>query len=232
MFRLAFCIPIIVMDKSNEELYSLYHSGGYADETLSQLIRNLTPMMIFIGQKHLRKISIYDESDYIQEGSFVLWRLLEKDVFNGECKISTLFYKAFERHCIRLYRDYVLKNMVIIGESPDYHSYGYHICAMVEDDYAKRYREKHREECKRWYDANRRKVSADDGKTKLTEEERRERRRQRSKAYYEAHKEQYREAKRKWYEENRDYALLYQKAYDQGVRIGRKGPCKGKRKKR
>ena len=47
--------------------------------------------------------------------------------------------------------------------------------------------------------------------------------------YYQKNKEKCRAAKHKWYMEHREYALHYQKAYEHGVRIGKKGPC-GKRR--
>ena len=49
---------------------------------------------------------------------------------------------------------------------------------------------------------------------------------QRSREYYLKNRDKCREAKRRWYAEHREYALQYQRAYDQGVRIGTKGPAK------
>ena len=59
----------------------------------------------------------------------------------------------------------------------------------------------------------------------MTPEERKEKARQRSREYQAAHRDQCNAAKKKWYKEHHEYALLYQKLYDQGVRIGKKGPC-------
>ena len=92
---------------------------------------------------------------------------------------------------------------------------------MVEDEYAKRYREKHRKECRRWYEKHRKKPNAE-SLPKLTEEEKKERSRQKAREYYIAHREQCIEAKRKWDRENHEYALKYQRAYDKGVRITKK----------
>lgn len=195
---------------SNEELVSQIYSQEQVERAFQQLIHNLRPMMITIGRKHLSKIPIYDLDDYVQEGSIVLWRLLESKKFNWNSNFGTFFYTAFDRKCINLYRDYVLKNMIVISEAEDFYGYGYHLTKLVEDEYASRYRERHRKECHRWYEKHRKKP---DSRPKLTEEEKKELQRQRAREYYIAHKEQCREAKRRWYKENHEYALQYQRDY-------------------
>lgn len=138
---------------TNEELYNLCMNGDHLDDALAQLIKNLTPMMIRIGSKHLASIHLYETEDYIQEGSITLWDLIEKSRYNGKCKISTLFYSAFERRCTNLYRNYVLKNLIQVGPvAQDLYSYGYNLCTLVEADYAIAYRIKHREQCKKSYE--------------------------------------------------------------------------------
>ena len=204
---------------SNEELVRQIYEQENAEKAFQQLIVNLRPMMIKIGRIHLSKIPIYDLDDYIQEGSIVLWKLLESKKFNWKDKFSSLFYIAFDRRCINLYRNYVLKNMVAVHESEDFYGYGYHLTRLVEDEYAKKYREQQRERNRRWYEKNRKKP---DLRPKLTEEEKKERQRRRAHEYYLAHKEQCREAKRRWYQENREYALRYQKANDLGIKIRKK----------
>ena len=70
---------------------------------------------------------------------------------------------------------------------------------------------------KRWYE----KTHGTSPKApKLSEEERKERNRQRAREYYLRNKEKCQEAKRRWYRENREYALEYQRAYGQSVRTG------------
>lgn len=206
---------------SNEELVRQIYVQEQVERAFQQLILNLRPMMIKIGRKHLSKIPIYDLDDYVQEGSIILWQLMKSKKYNWKDKFSTLFYAAFERRCINLYRDYVLKNMIVLTEAEDIYGYGYHLTRLVEDEYAKRYREKHREECRRWYEKHRKKPNAE-SRPKLTEEEKKERSRQKAREYYIAHREQCIEAKRKWYRENHEYALKYQRAYDKGVRITKK----------
>lgn len=204
----------------------MYVSGENDNAALEQLIKNLTPMMVSIGRKHLSKVPLYETEDYIQEGCIALWSLIQKGSYNGGCKISSLFYTVFERRCTNLFRDYVLKNYIKVHESEDLYHYGYDICTLVIDEYAIQYREKHKEQCRRYYEKHHSPQPLQKISQKLTEEERKERNRQRSREYYLAHKEKCREAKRKWYQEHREYALKYQKAYEQGIRIGTKGPCK------
>ncbi|MDO4757320.1 MAG: hypothetical protein Q4A54_13305 [Parabacteroides sp.] len=174
-------------------------------------------MMVKIGKKHLSKLYLYDVDDYIQEGTVVLWRLIQSRKYDGKRKFSNLFYSAFEHKCINLYRDYVLKNMVQLYTGEDYYNYGYRVVTLVEDEYVQQYREKQRERNKRWYE----KTHGTSPKApKLSEEERKERNRQRAREYYLRNKEKCQEAKRRWYRENREYALEYQRAYGQSIRTG------------
>ena len=195
---------------SNEELVRQIYSQEQIESAFQQLIINLRPMMIKLGRKHLSKIPIYDLDDYVQEGSIVLWQLVRSKKFNWKGNFSTFFYTAFDRRCINLYRDYVLKNMITLSEAEDFYNYGYHIVKFVEDEYVRRYRERHREECRRWYEKHRKKPGS---RPKITEEEKKERNRQRAREYYAAHRQQRIEAKRRWYRENREYALNYQHDY-------------------
>ena len=202
---------------SNEELVSLIYEDDSSEDLLGRLIKNLTPMMVKIGKKHLSKLYLYDVDDYIQEGTVVLWRLIQSRKYDGKRKFSNLFYSAFEHKCINLYRDYVLKNMVQLYTGEDYYNYGYRVVTLVEDEYVQQYREKQRERNKRWYE----KTHGTSSKApKLSEEERKERNRQRSREYYLRNKEKCQESKRRWYRENREYALEYQRAYGQSLRAG------------
>ena len=197
-----------------------------SDAAIEQLIENLSPMMIKIGRCHLSKIPLYDTDDYVQEGSIVLWSLIKSRYSKEREKISSLFYTSFERKCIKLYRDYVMKNMLQIKESEDLYNYGYHVSTLVIDEYATEYREKQKVRNRKWAERTGRVKAASERRPKLSPEERRERARQRSREYYVAHRKQCLSAKHKWYQEHHEYALQYQKAYAKGVRIGKKGPSK------
>lgn len=214
-------------NRTNEELVALIYADKDVVQAFMQLVKNLRPIMIKIGRKHLSKLYIYETDDYIQEGSLVLWSLLKKRVFDGRAKFFSLFYTAFTYKCTKLYRDYVLKNLIPLSETEDFYCYGYSVSKIAVDQYASEYRIKQRERNKALY--KKKQTSSSTPSMDLTLEEKRERSRQRSREYYQKNKEKCRAAKHKWYMEHRDYALHYQKAYEHGVRIGKKGPC-GKRR--
>lgn len=210
---------------TNEMLVARIVSGSQAEIALAQLLHNLRPMIMLLGKKHLGSIPIYDADDYFQEGSLVLWKLVSQNRYNAQAgKFSNLFYTAFQRKCLSLYRSYVLKNYIQIAESEDFYHYGYQVSILTEDDYAKRYRETHRQQCRTWTEKQQAAKPPKPITPKLTPEERREQKRLRSRQYHEAHREECNRRKREWYQKNRDYARLYQKAYANGVRIGKKGP--------
>lgn len=214
-------------NRTNEELVALIYADKDVDQAFMLLVKNLRPIMIKIGRKHLSKLYIYETDDYIQEGSLVLWSLLKKRVYDGRAKFFSLFYTAFTYKCTKLYRDYVLKNLIPLSETEDFYCYGYSVSRIAVDQYASEYRIKQRERNKALY--KKKQTSSSTPSMASTLEEKRERSRQRSREYYQKNKEKCRAAKHKWYMEHRDYALHYQKAYEHGVRIGKKGPC-GKRR--
>ncbi len=217
--------------KTNEELAEVIYDGNDTDsEALQQLIHNLVPVMVRLGRMHLGKIPIYDDEDYIQEGSILLWtKIRDKKWKPGSGRLYSFFYTAFKFRLLHMYRDYVLKNMIKINESEDYYYYGYRICTLVVDDYATEYRKKQKERDKAWaIKSGRQKPKTDEPKKpQMTPEEKAEKEKQRKKEYLEKHREENIARKRKWYLENRAYALQYQKAYDAGVRIGKRGRPKG-----
>lgn len=214
--------------KTNEELVGMIYADKDVEIAFMQLVDNLRPIMIKIGRKHLSKLYIYETDDYIQEGSLVLWSLLKKRVYDGRAKVVSLFYTAFTYKCTNLYRDYVLKNIIPISPTEDFYCYGYSVSKIAVVQYTSEYRIKQSNRNKALY-KKKKQNSSKTSSAPLTLEEKRERSRQRSREYYQKNKEKCRAAKHKWYMEHREYALHYQKAYEHGVRIGKKGPC-GKRR--
>jgi hypothetical protein len=195
---------------SNEALADLLYANETNQIALQQLIWKNRRTMIKLGNKYLSDIPIYDIDDYVQEGAILIWKIISERKFTSGSNFNALFYKSFENKCITIYRNYVLHNLIVVSEY-DYDGEIHSI--LVEADYAKKYREKHREECRRWYEKNRKETDKEP-RPKLTVEEKKERNRQRAREYYRTHKEQCIEAKRKWYRENREYALKYQKDYN------------------
>ena len=67
--------------KTNEELAKMICDGDDTNgEALYQLIHNLKPLMLKQGRMHLGKIPIYDEDDYIQEGSILIWKRIRDGI--------------------------------------------------------------------------------------------------------------------------------------------------------
>ena len=217
--------------KTNDELVEMIYAGNDKyDEALQQLIHNLIPMMLKLGRMYLGKIPIYDNDDYIQEGSILIWKKVKDRKWHpGSGKFCNFFYSAFRFHVLHMYRDYVMRNMIKINEDEDYYCYGYRICTLVVDEFAIEYREKQKERNKAWaIKTGRQKPKSNEPKKpKMTPEEKAEKERQRRREYFAKHREEINAKKHQWYIENRAYALQYQKAYDAGVRIGKHGMPKG-----
>ncbi len=173
----------------NEELVEKIFSGCDADAAYEQLLRNLRPMICKIAYAHLRKIPILDEDDYTQEALILMWKLMSNGKVKPGFQFSNLFYIAFERRCINLYRDYVLKNMIFIYGKEDELHYGYHTGYFIEDEYAQKYRKAQSERNRRYRERKNPELASKQKPPRLTEEERKERNRQRSRAYYQANKE-------------------------------------------
>lgn len=217
--------------KTNDELVEMIYDGNDKDdEALQQLIHNLIPMMLKLGRMYLGRIPIYDNDDYIQEGSILIWRKIRDRKWNpGSGRFGNFFYTAFRFRVLHMYRTYVMKNMIKINEDEDYYCYGYRICTLVVDEFAIEYREKQKERNKAWaIKSGRQKPKLEEPKKpEMTPAEKAEKERQRRREYFAKHREEINARKHQWYIENREYALRYQKAYDAGVRIGKHGMPKG-----
>lgn len=77
-----------------------------------------------------------------------MWQIALQKTYRRGC-FTRYFTSAIRFRFRNLYRDYVLKNFVQIGEYHDFYGNTYQI--LVESDYARAYREKHREHCRRSY---------------------------------------------------------------------------------
>lgn len=109
---------------------------------------------------------------------------------------------------------FTLKNAICVSKSEDMYLYDCQICTLVESDYAKRYREKHRAQCKAWNERKKAKRLASGQPTpkkkkvfrqpKFTEEERKERNRQSSLEYYRAHRDEYNRKRRERYQRHKE----------------------------
>lgn len=127
---------------------------------LEELAQRMRPIIMTEALKYRSRLP-FDTDDYMQEGRILLWKIaLQKTYRRGS--FTRYFATAIRFRFSNLYRDYVLKNLVRIGEYQDFYGNTYQI--LVVSDYAKNYRMKHREHCRRSYAKNRaRRVNSKDG---------------------------------------------------------------------
>ena len=132
---------------TNEELVSIIAATG--DEgAYEQLFRNIDPITLHEAQMYLGKMDTYDREDFLQEGRILAWTIISKGSFKKGL-FRVYFGSAIRKRLVNIYRTYTLKNLVCIDEQVDCR--GNVTKTMVESDYARAYREKHREQCRAWY---------------------------------------------------------------------------------
>lgn len=144
----------------NEELVDLMQSGVETEYAYQQLFINLKPIILGEAQMYCSQMIDFDTDDFLQEGYILVWKVISNGGFKGG-KFANYYISAIRRRYISLYRSYTLKNAIRISESEDLHHYGYQVCTLVESDYAKQYREKHREQCKAWYERKKARENAE-----------------------------------------------------------------------
>ena len=127
---------------------------------LEELAQRMRPIIMTEALKY-RSLLPFDTDDYMQEGRILLWQIALQKTYRRGC-FTRYFATAIRFRFSNLFRDYVLKNLVRIGEYQDFYGNTYQI--LVVSDYAKNYREKHREHCRRSYSKKRaRRLSTKDG---------------------------------------------------------------------
>ena len=153
------------VNKIVAELTRLYREKdkSKADLLLTNLISILRPIVIKESQPYLTAMPTYDRDDLYQEADILLWTIIERQSFNSG-SFTSYYTKAVKNHFINLFRAYVRRNPVVIPlntssfyddrrfsktERGEY--YGFCLCYLVESDYAKMQRLKHRDECHRSY---------------------------------------------------------------------------------
>ena len=180
---------------TNEQLVSLIQNGD--NDALNQLYINFTPLILSESKMYLGRMTTYDQDDLMQEGLITIWKAASTFKKGG---FGTYLKAALKKHFINLYRDYTLKNMVCIAETDDFGGYGYTTQTLVESDYAKAYREKHRAQCKAWYEKKKASQPPKEPKPKKapeTKEERSKRVMAYQKEYYAAHPDKLAERREK-----------------------------------
>ena len=174
---------------TDEALISMLMKNPGNSAVLETLTYRLRPVILGEALKYRDQLP-YDTDDYMQEGRILLWKIVLKRNYRS-VNFHNYFVSAIRFRYNNLYRDFVLKNFIRIGGYEDCRGNTYEI--LVEAEYAKTYREKHSEHCRRHYakkkaaERERLGLPAPAPKVKLTEEELAARRRARSRAYYHAH---------------------------------------------
>jgi hypothetical protein len=126
---------------------------------LEELAQRMRPIIMTEAIKYRSQLPL-DTDDYMQEGRILLWQIALQRSYRQGC-FTRYFATAIRFRFSNLFRDYVLKNLVRIGEYQDFYSNTCQI--LVVSYYAKNYREKHREHCRRSYAKKRaREVSTKD----------------------------------------------------------------------
>ena len=190
------------MNMTNEELVSIItesaDNGAY-----DQLFRNLAPIILHEAEMYRGKMVTYSTEDFLQEGNIIAWQIISKGSFKSG-RFATYYGAAIRKRLVNIYRDYTLKNLICVGESEDCR--GNITKMMVEADYAKAYREKHRAQCKAWYEKKKASQPPKEPKPKKapeTKEERSKRIMAYQKEYYAAHPEKLEERRAKARERER-----------------------------
>ena len=145
---------------SVEVLFAELQKHPSDSPVLEELAQRMRPIIMTEALKYRSQLP-FDTDDYMQEGRILLWQIALQRSYRQGC-FTRYFATAIRFRFSNLFRDYVLKNLVRIGEYQDFYGNTYQI--LVVSDYAKNYREKHREHCRRSYAKKRtRGVSTKDG---------------------------------------------------------------------
>ena len=182
-------------EMSDEALIQVLMENPNNSDALETLTQRLRPTILGEALKYRTQLP-YDTDDYMQEGRILIWQIADKKNYKTG-NFHNYFISAIRFRYYNLYRDFVLKNLIRIGGYEDCRGNTYEI--LVEAEYAKQYREKHREDCKKANERKKAKKAAErerlglpepQKRPKLSEEELIARRRARSLAYYHAHAEE------------------------------------------
>lgn len=145
---------------SVEVLFAELQKHPSDSPVLEELAQRMRPIIMTEALKYRSQLP-FDTDDYMQEGRILLWQIALQRSYRQGC-FTRYFATAIRFRFSNLFRDYVLKNLVRIGEYQDFYGNTYQI--LVVSDYAKNYREKHREHCRRSYAKKRgRRVNTKDG---------------------------------------------------------------------
>ena len=184
---------------TSTELAATIAETGDSD-AYEQLFRKLKPITLHEAQMYIGRMDTYDREDFVQVGMVTAWEIISKGCFR--CGNFDAYYcAAVRKKFINIWRDYTLKNPVYIGEMVDCKGNATRILGPSE--YGTAYREKHREECRRWYEKKKAAQPRKEKKAPISKEERSRRVCEYQKKYFAEHPEKYAEKKAKEAERQR-----------------------------
>lgn len=178
---------------TNEELVSIITETADND-AYAQLFKNLAPITLHEAEMYRGKMVTYGTEDFLQEGMIIAWSIIAKGNFKSG-NFASYFSTAVKRRLVNIYRDYTLKNLICISEQEDCR--GNITKTMVEADYARTYREKHRAQCKAWYEKKKTSQPPKEKNPPMTKEEKIARQVAYQKEYYAAHPDKLAERREK-----------------------------------
>ena len=204
---------------TNEELVERISAGE--EEAYARLFQNMKPITISEAKMYLGKMPTYDKDDFIQEGQIVIWKIISRGNFKSG-NFASYYTSAIRFRLCNIYRDYCLKNAIVLKEAADEKGEGYNKAILAEANYAEAYREKHRRHCRESYarkkerEAEARRAAGipePEPKKKQTKEDRIAKQVAYQKEYYAAHPEKLEErrAKMRAYEKARRERLKAEK---------------------
>ena len=181
------------------ELAAMIAETGNAD-AYEQLFQSIKPITLREAKMYMGRMDTYDCDDFVQVGMVTAWEIISKDSFR--CGNFDAYYcAAIRKKFCNLWREYTLKNPVYIGKMVDCKGNATRILGPSE--YGTAYREKHREECRRWYEKKKAARPPKEKKPPISKEERNRRACEYQKKYFAEHPEKYAEKKAKEAERQR-----------------------------
>ena len=135
-------------EQTNEELVTIAAAGD--EHAYEQLFANMKPITIREAKKYLGKMPTYDMDDFIQEGNIVIWKIVSRGNFKGGI-FAAYYTSAIRFRLCTIYRDYCIKNAIVLREVADEKGEGYNKAILAEAAYVETYREKHRRHCRESY---------------------------------------------------------------------------------
>lgn len=136
-------------EMTDEELVIMIRKNENINAAYLQLLQNVSPVFIDIAKGYLYALPLYDLDDFLQEGFIVIWKAVISEKVNLK-HFRASCVRMYKFRCKNIYRDYHLRNLMMLDVGSDLYNESIRYCIAKESDYAKEYRERHRMHCRRW----------------------------------------------------------------------------------